>query len=107
MIQAIENSDWGFPAYIETVDGGAWSLTGTAGSLREWQWDFYRDGLVLDLVQVYAAYKPNRHSTMRYPLWAAGGLRGGCLPPPPKTKPGTKPAKEHQPGGDYQESCTG
>ncbi|HNT24967.1 MAG TPA: CAP domain-containing protein [Anaerolineales bacterium] len=73
MIQAVENSDWGTPTYTSTVDGGAWSLTGVAGSLREWQWDFYRDGPVFDLVQVYY-----RHSTMRYPLWAAVGV---TLPP--------------------------
>ncbi len=73
MIQAVEANDWGVPAYTTTVDGGSWSLTGVAGSLREWQWDSYRDGPVFDLVQVYY-----QHETMRYPLWAAVGV---TLPP--------------------------
>jgi hypothetical protein len=73
MIQAVENRDWGVPTYTNTVDGGAWSLTGVAGSLREWQWDFYRNGPVFNLVQVYY-----QHATMRYPLWAAVGVN---MPP--------------------------
>ena len=73
MIQAVEANDWGVPTYTTTSDGGSWSLTGVAGSLREWQWDSYRDGPVFDLVQVYY-----QHETMRYPLWAAAGV---TLPP--------------------------
>jgi hypothetical protein len=73
MIQAVNANSWGVPAYTTTVDGGSWSLTGMAGSLREWQWDSYRDGPVFDLVQVYY-----QHETMRYPLWAAVGV---TLPP--------------------------
>jgi hypothetical protein len=52
--------------------------------MREWQWDFYRDGPVFDLVQVYAAYLPDQPETMRsdviypHPLWAAVGV---TLPP--------------------------
>lgn len=73
MIRAVETNGWGTPAFTNTVNGGAWWLTGVAGSLREWQWDFYRDGPVFDLVQVYY-----QHETMRYPLWAAVGV---TLPP--------------------------
>ena len=73
MIRAVEANGWGVPTYTNTVDGGAWLLTGVAGSLREWQWDFYRNGPVFDLVQVYY-----QHETMRYPLWAAVGV---TLPP--------------------------
>ena len=83
-IQAVEDNGWGVPTYTTAEEGGSWSLTGVAGSLREWQWDFYRDGPVFDLVQVYAAYFPNQPETMRsdvlypHPLWAAVGV---TLPP--------------------------
>ena len=83
-IQAVEDNGWGIPTYTTAEEGGSWSLTGVAGSLREWQWDFYRDGPVFDLVQVYAAYLPNQPETMRsdvlypHPLWAAVGV---TLPP--------------------------
>ena len=73
MIQAVEANDWGVPTYTTTVDGNSWSLTGVAGSLREWQWDPYRDGPAFDLVQAYY-----QHGTIHYPLWAAVGV---TLPP--------------------------
>jgi hypothetical protein len=69
MIQAVETNGWGAPTYTDTLDGGAWTLHGIAGTLREWQWDFYRDGPVFDLVQVYYHHEP-----IRYPLWAAVGV---------------------------------
>jgi hypothetical protein len=69
MIRAVEANDLGVPAYTTTADGGSWSLTGVAGSLREWQWDSYRDGPVFDLVQVYY-----QRGTIHYPLWAAVGV---------------------------------
>jgi hypothetical protein len=73
MIKALDANSWGVPAYTTAVDGGSWSLTGVTGSLREWQWDSYRDGPVFDLVQVYY-----QHGTMRHPLWAAVGV---TMPP--------------------------
>ncbi len=73
IIQTMETSNWGVLTYSNTIDGGAWSLRGISGSLREWQWDFYRDGPVFDLVQV-----DYQHETMRYPLWAVAGV---MLPP--------------------------
>jgi hypothetical protein len=73
MILTVQDKDWGIPTYTDTVNEGAWSLTGVAGSLQEWQWDFYRDGPMFDLVQVHF-----RHETMQYPLWAAVGV---TMPP--------------------------
>jgi hypothetical protein len=73
IIQSVETNGWGIPAYTNGEDGGAWSLTGVAGRLQEWQWDFYRDGPVFDLVQVFY-----HQAEMRYPMWAAVGV---TLPP--------------------------
>lgn len=73
MIQAVNTNGWGVPTYTNGEGDGAWSLTGVAGRLQEWQWDFYRDGPVFDLVQVYY-----NQAEMRYPMWAAAGV---TLPP--------------------------
>lgn len=75
IIQTIETSGWGVPTYTNTIEGGAWSLTGITGSLREWQWDFYRDGPVFDLVQVYYQHETMRSDVLYpHPLWAAVGV---------------------------------
>jgi hypothetical protein len=73
MIRTVQDNGWGIPTYSDNVDGGAWSLIGVSGSLREWQWDSYRDGPIFDLVRIYY-----RHESRQYPLWAAAGV---TMPP--------------------------